>query len=125
MARQSANGRNGSKWIRPAKRHALYESDGYRCVYCGRLLDDEHIECERERTLDHLIPRSLGGSHGAHNLVTCCGHCNSSRQELSLRDWYRVLRRLGQSTAAISRRVRAAKRRHARLYPRDVARDYA
>ena len=119
------NNHHGSKWIRPAKRRALYESDGYRCVYCGRLLDDEHIESDRERTLDHLVPRSLGGSHGAYNLVTCCGHCNSARQELSVRDWLRVLRALGQDSRAIARRVRAAQKRHARLYPRDVARDFA
>jgi len=117
------NNTHGSKWIRPEKRHAIYASDGYRCIYCQRLLDDNHIESERERTLDHLIPRSLGGSHGAHNLVTCCGHCNSARQELSLRDWYRVLRGLGQDSSKIGRRVRAAIKRHAALYPRDVAKD--
>lgn len=121
--KQSANGAHGSKWIRPEKRRAIYESDGFRCVYCGRLLDDEHLEHEHERTLDHLVPRSLGGSHGAHNLVTCCGHCNSARQELSLRDWLRVLGRLGQDSKVISRRVKAAVKRHAALYPRDVARD--
>jgi 5-methylcytosine-specific restriction endonuclease McrA len=120
----SANGTGGSKWIRPEKRRAIYESDGFRCVFCGRSLTDDRIESERERTLDHLIPRALGGSHGAHNLVTCCGHCNSSRQELSIRDWLRVLARLGQDSRAIGRRVKAAQKRHARLYPRDVARDY-
>jgi len=121
--RQTANGTHGSKWIRPEKRVALYESDGWRCVYCQRLLDGDHIESMHERTLDHLVPRSLGGSHGSHNLVTCCGHCNSARQELSLRDWYRVLRGLGQDSSKISRRVRASIKRHARLYPQDVARE--
>jgi len=119
----TANGTHGSKWIRSEKRHAIYASDDYRCVYCGRLLDDDHIERELERTLDHLLPRSLGGSHGAHNLVTCCGHCNSARAALSLRQWYRVLRELGQNSTKISRRVRAAIKRHAALYPKDVARE--
>jgi 5-methylcytosine-specific restriction endonuclease McrA len=123
MAKKTANGTGGSKWIRPEKREAIYASDGHRCIYCGRLLDDDHIESSHERTLDHLIPRSMGGSHGAHNLVTCCGHCNSARQELSLRDWLRVLKSLGQNSKAISRRVKAAIKRHSALYPRDVARD--
>jgi hypothetical protein len=119
----TANGNQGSKWIRPEKRAAIHASDNYRCVYCGRNLDDDHIESSSERTLDHLVPRSIGGSHGAHNVVTACGHCNSARQELSLRDWLRVLARLGQDSRTISRRVRAAVRRHAALYPKDVARD--
>jgi 5-methylcytosine-specific restriction endonuclease McrA len=113
----------GSKWIRSEKREAIYASDSYRCIYCGRLLDDEHIESQAERTLDHLVPRELGGGHGAHNLVTCCRHCNSARQELALRDWLRVLARMGQDSKAISRRVRAAVKRHAALYPKDVARE--
>lgn len=121
--KKTANGTHGSKWIRPEKRAALYESDGYRCIYCGRLLDDDHIESSHERTLDHLVPRSLGGSHGAHNLVTCCGYCNSARKELSLRDWLRVLKGMHQDERFISRRVKAAVKRHAALYPKDVARD--
>lgn len=121
--RQTANGSGGSKWIRPEKRAAIYASDGWRCVYCRRSLSDDHIESDRERTLDHLVPRSLGGSHGAHNLVTCCGHCNSARQELSLADWLKVLGRMGQNSAAIARRVRAAIKRHSALYPRDIARE--
>lgn len=29
--------------------------------------------------LDHVIPRELGGSNDASNLVTCCDECNPKR----------------------------------------------
>lgn len=35
-------------------------------------------------TLDHLNPRSLGGTHETTNLVTACRSCNSSWQA---KDW--------------------------------------
>lgn len=60
----------GSKWIRPEKRQAIYLRDGEKCVYCGQ---------EERLTLDHLRPVQKGGNNGATNLVTCCLSCNSKR----------------------------------------------
>jgi hypothetical protein len=66
----------GSKWIRPERRRAIYERDGYACKWC-------HKELERGSkalTLDHKRPRSKGGDNSNGNLVTACRGCNSSRQ---------------------------------------------
>jgi len=41
------------------------------CFYCGSLREDW--------TLEHLIPRSLGGRNGIKNVFRCCGPCNSRR----------------------------------------------
>lgn len=70
-------------WIRAEKRVAIYERDGWECVYCGR--------GPRQQTplrltgvvlsLDHLVPQSQNGSNDAKNLVTACISCNSSRQD--------------------------------------------
>ena len=63
----------GSKWIRPEKRQAIYVRDGLACVYCGATIENGRL------ALDHVIPHSDGGGNGAENLVTACGRCNSSR----------------------------------------------
>lgn len=41
------------------------------------------------RTLDHILPRDLGGSNETHNLVTSCGRCNGSRGSGPLLGWVR------------------------------------
>jgi 5-methylcytosine-specific restriction endonuclease McrA len=49
-------------------RRSIFRRDGYRCQYCGR--ESAHL------TLDHVIPRSRGGTHGWTNLVSACAGCN-------------------------------------------------
>jgi 5-methylcytosine-specific restriction endonuclease McrA len=44
--------------------------DGQRCVRCGSTKD---------LTIDHIFPRSLGGTHALANLRTLCRACNSAR----------------------------------------------
>jgi 5-methylcytosine-specific restriction endonuclease McrA len=70
--------KNGSKWIRPEKRLAIYIRDGFQCAYCGRDLRNAAPE---EVNLDHLLPRSAGGGNEATNLITSCRSCNCSRQD--------------------------------------------
>lgn len=74
----------GSKWIRPAKRFAIYLRDGFCCQYCGTDLEGAAAE---EVTLDHLVPRIKGGSNAENNLVTACRSCNSSRQDRPWRQY--------------------------------------
>ncbi|HKZ28882.1 MAG TPA: HNH endonuclease [Acidimicrobiia bacterium] len=50
----------------PLTRTAVFARDGNRCQYCGRA-----AEC-----LDHVIPRSKGGTHTWENVVACCRVCN-------------------------------------------------
>jgi 5-methylcytosine-specific restriction endonuclease McrA len=42
--------------------------DEYTCQYCGQ--KTPHL------TIDHIIPRSLGGNHTWQNLVAACPACN-------------------------------------------------
>ena len=74
-APQKTLGKHGMNWIRQEKRFALYMRDDFTCAYCGATPADDGIKL----TLDHLKPRSKGGSNATENLVTCCLSCNSAR----------------------------------------------
>ena len=49
-----------------------------KCSYCG---------CGHNLSLDHLIPRYLGGSDSGENLVYACKSCNSSKNKNDLLLW--------------------------------------
>jgi 5-methylcytosine-specific restriction endonuclease McrA len=53
----------------PLTRGALMRRDNYLCAYCGR----------RAETIDHVVPRSRGGSHAWENCVASCMRCNHSK----------------------------------------------
>lgn len=119
MARSSITGRKigqGSKWIRPTTRLAIYLRDGCACVYCGHAVEDGE-----RLTLDHVRPCVHGGGNDVTNLVTCCSHCNSARGSRPLRTWCRAVAEYTQQDACeIERRVRRHSRR---ALPRDEARE--
>jgi len=48
----------------------LTRRDGPFCSYCGAELDDSN------RTIDHVEPKSRGGSFRLGNLRLCCKRCN-------------------------------------------------
>ena len=50
---------------------------GKECAYCGRYAD----------TIDHIIPRSKGGTDVEENIVPCCKSCNSSKKDKDLADF--------------------------------------
>lgn len=47
-------------------RKNIFLRDGGRCMYCGQRF------IPQELTLDHIVPRSRGGSNAWDNLVACC-----------------------------------------------------
>jgi 5-methylcytosine-specific restriction endonuclease McrA len=49
----------------------LLEKFGRRCVYCGR--------GETALEIDHVVPRSRGGTERVSNLVLSCHDCNSAK----------------------------------------------
>lgn len=49
----------------------ILRRDGYRCQYCGRRLS--------RLTVDHVIPRRLGGKHRWDNVVSACPSCNRKK----------------------------------------------
>lgn len=52
--------------LRP-NRTRIYKRDNHECVYCGS---------KKDLTLDHVLPKSRGGTNEWTNLVTSCFKCN-------------------------------------------------
>jgi 5-methylcytosine-specific restriction endonuclease McrA len=51
-------------------RHTVFARDGHRCQYCGRRLPSDQL------SVDHIVPRSLGGLTSWENVVCACRVCN-------------------------------------------------
>ena len=52
-------------------RREIFRRDNFTCQYCG---------CRSANlTIDHVVPRHLGGEHTWENVVTACAHCNHKK----------------------------------------------
>lgn len=61
-------------------RERIKENWNYECAYCGS---------EEEITLDHIKPRSLGGSDVSTNVVCACHECNQDKSHTEWKTWYK------------------------------------
>jgi 5-methylcytosine-specific restriction endonuclease McrA len=95
-----------SQWITRERRLAIYIRDGFACVYCQSDLRDAQPE---SITLDHITPRSKGGTNHGTNLVTACHNCNSTRGN---RSYTKFARRFDGSAA---QRINNQRRRNINL----------
>lgn len=64
----------------------LMLSTNWRCLYCWTLLTNDHNR-PTSRTIDHIVPLSLGGKHEMANLAPCCARCNSSKNNRVPWEW--------------------------------------
>lgn len=55
-------------------RRGVLVRDGFTCSYCGRKAD----------TIDHVIPRALGGANSWENCVAACSKCNNKKADMTL-----------------------------------------
>jgi hypothetical protein len=65
---------------RSAAYRALAARDGKACYYCGSI---GRLE------VDHVLPRSRGGSNELGNLRLACAPCNAAKGVRSLEEWRR------------------------------------
>ncbi|MDQ6730815.1 MAG: HNH endonuclease [Actinomycetota bacterium] len=61
---------------RKITRRAVFARDDWTCQYCG---------ARSNLTVDHVIPRSKGGSSDWENIVASCAPCNRRKGNLLLR----------------------------------------
>jgi len=64
-------------------RRAVFARDGHRCQYCGATAEN----------IDHVVPRSKGGTHSWENVVASCRPCNMRKEDHLLADTALTLRR--------------------------------
>ncbi len=55
----------------PLSRRAVFARDHHRCQYCGSGAEN----------LDHVMPRSRGGTHTWDNVVASCRACNARKED--------------------------------------------
>lgn len=55
----------------PISRRGVFLRDEHQCQYCG----------DRAETLDHVVPRSRGGTHCWENVVAACRPCNVAKAD--------------------------------------------
>lgn len=55
-------------------RQNVFKRDRLKCVYCGT---------KESLTLDHVVPKSLGGRDTWDNLVTACQKCNAKKGSMT------------------------------------------
>jgi len=63
-----------SKRITLGRRARIYLRDSYTCMGCG--LNDP---TGKALTIDHIKPRSKGGTNDDRNLQTMCSPCNNAK----------------------------------------------
>lgn len=61
------------------KRCRLAEAQNWRCCWCGKHLTPVPDQ-KNSATIEHINPRSLGGSDEMDNLAAACSRCNSRRK---------------------------------------------
>src|SRR4051812_2045107 len=65
----------------PLSRRAVFTRDGQTCVYCG----------SSATSIDHVGPRSRGGTHTWDNVVAACRRCTHTKADRSLAELGGVL----------------------------------
>lgn len=62
----------------------VYQRDQYRCMYCG-FDGKESLQNFLTLSIDHLVPRALGGDEHPDNLVCACIPCNRLKRHFDPR----------------------------------------
>jgi 5-methylcytosine-specific restriction endonuclease McrA len=64
----------------PFSRRNIYKRDRYRCQYCGAR------PAVAELTVDHVVPRAMGGRSTWENCVLACLRCNRRKANRTLNE---------------------------------------
>jgi 5-methylcytosine-specific restriction endonuclease McrA len=75
----------------------IFRRDNSICQYCGRYT--------AVPTIDHIIPRRLGGKHQWENLVTACASCNHRKGGRNLKQAHMSLLRIPQAPPASAKYI--------------------
>ena len=59
-------------------RENIFIRDYFTCQYCGGIAE----------SVDHIVPRSKGGTDFTKNVVCCCSTCNQHKGHEPWEEWY-------------------------------------
>ena len=68
-------------------RQEAFERDNYTCYLCGLEMHPNHPEL----TVDHVVPKRLGGSILLKNLACCCTACNKQKGHRTYEFYFKTL----------------------------------
>ena len=60
-------------------RQSIHKFTEKSCIYCGKTSE----------SIDHITPRSMGGSNSTENCVPACLSCNGDKSDNEAFYWYR------------------------------------
>lgn len=62
-------------------------TNSWKCAYCGKIIYDK-----ADATVDHIIPKSKGGTTTDDNLTICCKSCNGLKSSKTKSHYLRLLK---------------------------------
>lgn len=71
----------------PYSKRNIFVRDNHTCQYCEKSLDP--VDC----TVDHIIPKALGGKSSWENCVCSCKRCNNIKGDTPLNHTHLKLRK--------------------------------
>lgn len=72
--------RQGSLYQKKLREFIFSRSNG-KCSYCGK----------QAQEIDHIVPRSKGGTDSSYNLVASCRSCNERKSNLTLKEFGKIM----------------------------------
>lgn len=79
-------GRGSKAWITSSHRLSLLNRDGWTCKLCDQPIP-QGMEYNRDKfnplwpSLDHIVPRAMGGTNESNNLQACHLYCNTVKHK--------------------------------------------
>ena len=70
----------GSLYQKKLRDFIFFRSNG-KCSYCGK----------QAQEIDHIVPRSKGGTNSVNNLTATCRACNEKKSNLSLKEFGKLV----------------------------------
>jgi len=58
-------------------REYIFSKNSYKCVYCGK----------KGQEIEHIVPKSKGGTNSIYNLTLSCRECNIKKGTLTLKEF--------------------------------------
>ena len=71
-------------------KHTLHYEQGGKCKGCNEVFKLGNM------TIDHILPRSRGGTDDPSNLQLLCARCNSSKGDRTQEEWIEWLKEKGR-----------------------------